>query len=294
MKRIALKIDVDTYRGTLTGVPNLVDLLQRSGAAGTFFFSLGPDHSGRYGKGNTGSLAAYYDLRTRLYGRLLPAPDIGARCADILRQTASNGFEAGVHAWDRAVWEGRIGLAENGWVEDQMNRSCTRFSEIFSGPAEAHAAAGWRMNRHALRLTQRLGFSYSSDCRGTHPFMPVVDGELIDCPQLPTTLPTLDEVFSVEPGLSPGQAADRILHLSLTIAGDHVFSLRAELEGLTFLGTLEHLIAGWAQHDCQLVSLHDLYSTLVPEILPRHSIHPAEIPGRHGLRLKQGAEFPHD
>jgi hypothetical protein len=47
MKRIALKIDVDTCRGTLFGVPALIELLQRHEASGSFFFSLGPDTSGR-------------------------------------------------------------------------------------------------------------------------------------------------------------------------------------------------------------------------------------------------------
>ena len=55
------------------------------------------------------------------------------------------------------------------------------------------------MNLHALRLTQALGFDYCSDGRGTHPYLPVVDdAELIRCPQLPTTLPTLDELIGLD------------------------------------------------------------------------------------------------
>ena len=44
---LALKIDVDTLRGTREGVPNLVVLLKKYGADATFLFSLGPDHTGR-------------------------------------------------------------------------------------------------------------------------------------------------------------------------------------------------------------------------------------------------------
>jgi undecaprenyl phosphate-alpha-L-ara4FN deformylase len=43
---ITLKIDVDTYRGTLEGVPNLVRQLFRHHANASFLFSLGPDHTG--------------------------------------------------------------------------------------------------------------------------------------------------------------------------------------------------------------------------------------------------------
>ena len=45
--KIALKIDVDTYRGTVEGVPRLVELLKKYNAHATFLFSLGPDHTGR-------------------------------------------------------------------------------------------------------------------------------------------------------------------------------------------------------------------------------------------------------
>jgi len=44
--RIALKVDVDTLRGTREGVPRLLDLMARHRARATFLFSLGPDHTG--------------------------------------------------------------------------------------------------------------------------------------------------------------------------------------------------------------------------------------------------------
>jgi hypothetical protein len=40
--KLALKIDVDTYRGTLQGVPRLVEILRRQRADASFLFSLGP------------------------------------------------------------------------------------------------------------------------------------------------------------------------------------------------------------------------------------------------------------
>lgn len=290
MKRIALKIDVDTYHGTLSGVPALLGLLQKHHASASFFFSLGPDRSGR--EARAGSLKRYYDLSTRLYGRLLPGPNIGTRCAEILRQTQSAGHEVGIHAWDRAAWEQGIQQAENPWVEAEIGKACARFAEIFGDTAQSHAAAGWRMNRHALRLTQRLGFAYASDCRGEYPFIPVIDGEIVSCPQLPTTLPTLDEILAIEPGLSPIQATEKILQLSDEIASDHVFTLRAELEGLQFGEAIEHLLSGWKNRAYSLVPLHEIHSTLDLKTLPRHAIRFAEIPGRGGLRMTQGPVFP--
>ena len=104
--KLALKVDVDTYRGTLEGVPRLVELLRCKGAGATFLFSLGPDHTGRavrrvFRPGfmrtvSRTSVLEHYGLRTLLYGTLLPGPDIGRRCADRLREVADRGFETGI------------------------------------------------------------------------------------------------------------------------------------------------------------------------------------------------------
>jgi peptidoglycan/xylan/chitin deacetylase (PgdA/CDA1 family) len=292
MKRIALKIDADTYRGTRSGVPALVELLTQLDALGTFFFSLGPDHGGR--EAQAASPGRYYEQDTRWYRRLLPSPNIGARCAETLRQARDAGFEVGIHAWDRAAWEQKIHRAENPWVEAQMGKACARFAELFAEPAKAHGAAGWQMNRHALRLTQRLGFDYASDCRGSHPFMPIIDGEIVACPQLPTTLPTVDEILALEPAFSPDQAADRILQLSRAIPGDHVFTLRAELEGMQFGSSLERLLSAWKNADYRLVALREIYSTLDLERLPRCTVRFSEAPGRAGPTLVQGPVFLRD
>ena len=97
--KIALKIDVDTYRGTRNGVPALVELLQKHQAGRNLSFSLGCDHTGRalkrvfrpgfLKKISRTSVVEHYGLRTLLYGTLLPGPDIGKRCAGIMQNVSS-------------------------------------------------------------------------------------------------------------------------------------------------------------------------------------------------------------
>ena len=203
--KLALKVDVDTYRGTRDGVPALTDLLRRRRAGATFLFSLGPDHTGRAikrvfrrgfaAKVKRTSVVSHYGIATLMYGTLLPGPDIGKRCADEMRQTRDAGFEVGVHTWDHIRWQDGVAEADAQWTKQEMERACERFEEIFGEPPRVHGAAGWQMNRHAYRLTQTLGFDYCSDTRGEHPFVPLYEAELIACPQLPTTLPTLDELL---------------------------------------------------------------------------------------------------
>ena len=88
-----------------------------------------------------------------------------------------------------------------------------------------HGAAGWQMNRHAYRLTQLLGFGYCSDTRGSQPFVPIYQAEIVACPQLPTTLPTLDELIGMD-GIDADNVADHLLRAEPRRACDAATSTR--------------------------------------------------------------------
>jgi len=299
--RIALKIDVDTLRGTREGVPNLVTLLRKHNVDATFLFTLGPDHTGRaikrvfrpgfYGKVRRTSVVRHYGVRTLLYGTVLPGPDIGRRAADVLKAVADAGFETGVHTWDHVRWQDGVADADADWTKREMERACERYTEIFGAAPLTHGAAGWQMNVHALRLTQRLGFEYCSDGRGAYPHLPVWNAELIRCPQLPTTLPTLDELIGVD-GITEENVAAHLLALTREprTAG-HVFTLHAELEGLRLAHAFEQLIEGWQAQGWSLGTTRALYETLQPMALPRCEVAVGTVAGRSGTLLVQGGEF---
>ncbi|CAG4882990.1 putative 4-deoxy-4-formamido-L-arabinose-phosphoundecaprenol deformylase ArnD [Georgfuchsia toluolica] len=301
MPLLALKIDVDTFRGTLQGVPHLVEILHRHGADATFLFSLGRDHTGRairrafrpgfMKKVSRTSVVSHYGLKTLMYGTLLPGPDIGRGCADILRGVRDAGFEVGIHCWDHVKWQDGVVGADMDWTEHEMRLACTQFTDVFGTEPIVHGAAGWQMNRHALRMTQRLGFHYASDCRGSHPFMPVWNAEVVHCPQLPTTLPTLDELIGVD-NVVEDNVHERLLELTESPpATGHVYTLHAELEGMKLAPMFERLLLGWKQQGYELVSLQKLYAGIAVDELPRHEVLQGEIPGRSGNLLLQGPEF---
>jgi undecaprenyl phosphate-alpha-L-ara4FN deformylase len=299
--KLALKVDVDTFRGTREGVPRLVELLNKYRAGATFLFSLGPDHTGRaikrafrpgfLKKVSRTSVLEHYGIKTLLYGTLLPGPDIGKRCAALMRSVRDAGFETGIHTWDHVKWQDYVGRRGAEWTGEQMGAAYLRFSEVFGEPARTHGAAGWQMNVHALRLTQRLGFDYCSDTRGRCPFIPVYRAEVIACPQLPTTLPTLDELIGLD-GLTADNVAARVLKLSENpLPTGHVYTLHAELEGMKLLPAFEALLAGWQAMGYELISTRALYQTLDVKTLPRHELVIGEIPGRSGTLALQGKEF---
>ena len=299
--KLALKVDVDTWRGTRDGVPALVDLLRRRGAGATFLFSLGPDHTGRAlrrafrpgfaAKVRRTSVVSHYGLATLMYGTVLPGPDIGRRGAAVMRATRDAGFEVGVHTWDHVRWQDGVGGADADWTRREMERACERFQEIFGEPPRVHGAAGWQMNRHAWRLTQALGFDYCSDTRGHRPFVPLVDAEVVACPQLPTTLPTLDELLGRD-GITPDNVASHLLELTREPPPTgHVYTLHAELEGRRLLPVLDALLIGWKAQGYQLVSLRDYFDGQPAGTLPRHAVGMAAVEGRSGTLAAQGPEF---
>lgn len=297
-QQIALKIDVDTYRGTREGVPRLIETLQRHQAQATFFFSLGPDHTGRairrvfrpgfMQKVSRTSVLEHYGLKTLLYGTLLPGPDIGRECADILRQVRDAGFEVGIHCYDHIRWQDHVAGQGERWTQREMDRAVARFVEIFGEQPKAHAAAGWQTNRHALRHTQHLGLAYASDTRGTHPFIPTWQAEIIACPQLPTTLPTLDELVGRD-GLTPDNVAEHVLALTAVEApAGHVYTLHAELEGQKWLPVFERLLTGWQAQGHRLVALRDHLKSFEIAALPRCEVQWGSVPGRSGTLAVQG------
>ena len=144
------------------------------------------------------------------------------------------------------------------------------------------------MNLHAYRLTRALGFRYCSDTRGSRPFIPGCRGEVIACPQLPTTLPTLDELIGVD-GVTADNAAKRLLKLTETPARDgHVYTLHAELEGNRLTAVFEQLLSGWRAQGYELVSLREYARGIDLARLPRHAVTDGLIPGRSGTVALQG------
>ncbi len=288
--KLGLKIDVDTFRGTREGVPRLVDLLKKHRAGATFLFSLGPDHTGRamrrvfrpgfFSKVSRTSVVEHYGIRTLLYGTLLPGPDIGLECKTILQGVRDSGFEVGIHCWDHVRWQDFVARKDALWTEWEMLRACQRFEEIFGEKPRTWGAAGWQTNAHAARFQQR--FDYASDTRGNGPFRPWWNGRAAGCVQIPTTLPTLDELI--------GLHDDVVQHL-LSLSGnrDEVFTAHAELEGGKLLPMFERLLEGWQAQGYELVSTETIFRDL-PAGLPACEVTYGEVPGRSGTLALQGKE----
>jgi len=296
--RIALKVDVDTFRGTRECVPRLAGLLERLGVHATFLFSVGPDHTGRaikrvfrrgfLGKVQRTSVVEHYGVRTLLYGVLLPGPDIGRRCRAQMQDIARRGFEVGVHTFDHVRWQDGVARADEPWTRRELTRARDAFIEVFGRAPLLHGAAGWQMNAYVPALERELGFRFASDTRGSGPFLPRGAPEAV-VPQLPTTLPTLDELIG-RPDLQGADPIDHLLAVTAAAPGrDQVFTLHAELEGGKLIGAFERLLREWQQRGVQLTDLGNYFAGLDVGALPRCDIESGAVPGRSGTLALQAS-----
>ncbi|HEX4051259.1 MAG TPA: hypothetical protein VHY19_10305 [Steroidobacteraceae bacterium] len=296
--QLALKIDVDTLRGTREGVPALIAALARSQAQATFLFSLGPDRTGRairrvfrpgfFSKVARTSVLEHYGLKTLLYGTLLPAPDIARRAASHMRAARDAGHEVGVHCFDHSGWQDLLARRDAAWARRQMQLAVQCFTQVFGVAPAVHGAAGWQMSEAALVEEEALGFRYASDTRGSTPFVPWIAGRRGRCPQLPTTLPTLDELIGLD-GVSAANVHERLLQQTAQARSLQVFTLHAELEGMKLLPSFQRLLEGWRSQGHVFVSLAQARASLQLEDLPLACIEAGSVPGRSGTLALQGA-----
>jgi undecaprenyl phosphate-alpha-L-ara4FN deformylase len=300
---IGLKVDVDTLRGTREGVPRLTALLKKLQVDATFYFSVGPDHTGRamrrvFRKGFAQKVARtsvlkHYGLKTLLYGVLLPGPDIGREAGAHMRSVHDAGFEVGLHTYDHVRWQDYVAAASEAWTRIEFERGMSAFERVFGFFPKSHAAAGWQINAHALQLEREYGMQYASDTRGYAPFWPLLKAERSSCPQLPTTLPTFDELLGRD-GVDESSIAEAVFRRSENDAATHagnlqVFTLHAELEGMLLLHAFESLLRRWQAAGAKITRMARIRELALQRPLPDQTVIMGEVPGRSGLLAIQPA-----
>ena len=292
---IALKVDVDTYIGTRDGVPALIDLFQRFGIKATFYFSLGPDNSGKAIRRiftKKGFLAkmirtrapSVYGLRTLLYGTLLPPPLIGVRCAEVIRSTEAAGHEVGIHCWDHVKWHDYLPRMGKPAVSRELGQAGASYEKILHHTSKTVAAPGWTVSAASLEEQDALKLDYCSDSRGYAPFYPVWEGNRFRTLQLPTTLPTTDELLG-EQGITLETLNDH--YLSLIKPGLNVLTIHAELEGKATASTFVELLERLKTLGCRFVTLAQAVEEFGKNA-PDSPLSMGEIQGRAGVVALQG------
>lgn len=238
--RLALKVDVDTDRGTRIGVPNLAADCREFGVPACFLFSLGPDQTGRavtrvfrpgfLKKVSRTSVVSIYGVRTLLNGTLLPAPHVGRRNEKTIRAIADQGFEVGIHCYNHYRWQDYVQTMTLDQIRAEFEAARREFRRIFGFDAKTAGAPGWQSNALSRQVYDEAGLLYSSDTRGVSPFLPQIMGRTFSTLEIPSTLPTLDELMG-----RPEYPDDKIVTHYLSLLSEerfNVLTIHAEIEGM--------------------------------------------------------------
>ena len=290
---VGLRIDVDTLRGTCTGVPNLIDLLARYDIRASFFFSVGPDNMGRHlwrlmrpsflVKMLRTRAASLYGWDILLRGTLCPGPVIGKRCPKPIREAAGAGHEVGLHAWDHHQWQTRVARMDPDAVTRQIQRGCDLLTDILGRRPDCFAAPAWRTTAAALQALDSFEFRFTSDCRGRSIFRPIVDGLSLKHVQVPATLPTYDELVGLK--CLPETYNQYLLEM---IRPDrlNVLTLHAEVEGISCLPLFQDFLDKARQRDMVFKPLGDILGQT--QKIGGAVIHKSIAAGRDGWIACQG------
>jgi undecaprenyl phosphate-alpha-L-ara4FN deformylase len=297
-KLLGLRVDVDTHEGMRDGVPRLLATFAEAGVSATFYFAMGPDRSGlavlnvlRPGflaKMRRTGAASVYGWRTILSGTLLPARPVGAAFPAIGRRTSELGHEIGVHAWDHRVWQDRLLRFPAARAAAELDKARAAFLAAYGAAPKTFAAPAWLTRDDALLHEETLGLDFASDCRGTEPFLPIVEGRKLATPQVPATLPTLDEALGDTHADAPSYFAAMAAR-----AADQpwpVFTLHAELEGGPYAAEFARFLGDLALGGFRGVRLGALLAARrAAGPLPACALEHRPVRGRHGVLSTQAA-----
>ena len=295
---LGLRVDVDTFRGTRLGVPALTEVFRRRGIRASFFFSVGPDNMGRHlwrlrkpgflRKMLRSDAAGLYGWDILLRGTIWPGPVIGRRAADAIGAAALAGHEIGLHAWDHHQWQTRLEEMPSHEIHDLLSRGVRMLQEITGAPPTCSAAPAWHCTGDALLEKTRFPFSYNSDCRGTHPFFPVIGGQRLRQPQVPVTLPTYDEVIGLG-GVGRNNYNGYLLSL-VRPGAFNVLTVHAEVEGIACAGMFEAFLEEAEKRGIAILPLGELLAGWGP--VGHGTLTRREIPGREGALATQAPPPP--
>jgi peptidoglycan/xylan/chitin deacetylase (PgdA/CDA1 family) len=291
--QIAIKVDVDTWIGLREGVPRLLALFRRHAVSATFFVAFGPDNSGKairriFKPGFLHKMwrtnpVRIYGLRTLLCGTFLPPPIIGERAPELLQTVLDEGHELGIHGYDHVLWQDCLEQLGEGAIAGEIERAVAAYATAVKACPQSFAAPGWQINGASLAVQERQGFLYCSDTRGAFPFRPTLQGQAYRTLQIPTTLPTLDELLGLD-GLH-GSRVNEALLAQLRSDRLNVHTIHAEVEGRAQLGLFTSLIETFERQGAAFVKLCDVANALLHQpsaMIPRSPIQPRPIPGRAG------------
>jgi peptidoglycan/xylan/chitin deacetylase (PgdA/CDA1 family) len=174
-------------------------------------------------------------------------------------------------------------------AEGEIKKACDIYREVTGREPESSAAPGWACSPDQLAIQDSLPMRYHSDSRGECPFFPIMNGKHFSHLQIPTTLPTLDELLG-SGECSGGDELSRYYIGKITTGPSHVLTIHAEAEGMGWAEWFDKLLGELASKGVAFKRLREIADTALtnPSNIPRCNLTMGELPGRAGRVAVQG------
>ncbi len=294
--KLALKVDVDTYEGMRLGVPKLLALFQKLDIKAAFYIPFGPDESGKaifrifkkpgfLTKMFRTNPVKLYGIKTMLRGTLLPAPCIGSSFPEIAKEVIRQGHELGIHGYNHVEWQDHLLEMTPEAVRGHVEEGVRAYTKAIGEPPRCFAAPAWLSSPTSFKILDEFNFDYASDTRGNYPFYPRMGYQTFKTLQMPSTLPTLDEL------LGAAGANDANVHTALNLCLEqsnlslHVHSIHTEVEGGALFSVFNDWVLGLKNAGVSFVRLGDeaAQCRTDPRNIPICLVALDKLPGRAGL-----------
>ena len=170
-------------------------------------------------------------------------------------------------------------------IEAEFSNARAEFEKVFGAEAKCCGAPGWQISPAALEVEDAANLLYASDVRGEFPFIPKMGGRTFKTIQIPSTLPTLDEVLGT---VKIGEVAE--MHFASMRAREYsVLTAHAELEGMAYLEWFDKFISEARGRGVEFYPLEARARELSANRsqLPVCEIEMSPFPGRSGLLAVQ-------
>jgi peptidoglycan/xylan/chitin deacetylase (PgdA/CDA1 family) len=212
------------------------------------------------------------------------------QATEALHAAPASGHEIVAHGYAHTTWHNRLHHLGPGTIREHVFRSVKQIEEDLGTSPVGFGGPGWQANLASLLAVDEMGLRFASDTRGTSPFRPRLAGYELKTPQIPTTLPSLDELPG---GLPPRPEAVGELYRALSSQDWPVYCAHAELEGRRYFSFFEELLSRCGELGVEIVPL----SALLERYTARHDLPVCEVrqgtvPGRPGIVAVQGERAP--
>lgn len=293
---LGLRIDVDTYRGACNNLPALLDMLEERALSCSVFVPGGPDRTA-FAVQRIFTQKGYLRKLIRtgafsIYGPAALASMIAHRhrricqAAGPMHRVLAGGHELAAHGYIHTLWHNSLHSMKPGEVVQQVRLAVRAVEESLGTRPAGFGGPGWQANFASLHALDSLGLEYGSDTRGRHPFIPCLHGYVFSTPQVPTTLPSLDEFPG---GLPPMKSDIAKLRNEIKAQAWPVYTAHAELEGQRYRKFFSELLSFIEGEGISVVPLSRVLSAFrACATLEVFEVLQGSVPGRPGLVAMQG------